>query len=208
MLIRSFADANWNPNVVASLHAFGCEGLEILLPGVTTSIATAAAFSEITARTRRIFPGAEYWVISGHEISQPKTRIVSYRKFWKSAHMSLSGSANDLAEWCVSTADGPKYFAVAKLSFFKEKDLFFLLNNFKTSWVVVLDGMHVAQDLASDLHSGWKAFYARCSEDLLNFINRNDAILVRSFEANDGRENGVLAIARMTTIQRLLQYVN
>ncbi len=208
MLIRSFADANWNPSVVARLHAFGCEGLEIISPGVTRSTATAAAFAEITERTRRIFSGAEYWAISGHEIPQPKTRIVSYRKLWKSVHMSLSGPSNDLAEWCVSTAEGPKYFGIAKLPLFKKEDLFFLLNSFETSWVVVLDGMHAAQALATDLHAGWEGFYTRCPENLLNFTSRNDAILIRSFEASDGRENGVLAIARVTTIQRLLQHKN
>jgi hypothetical protein len=205
MVIRSFADAKWNPSVIARLHAFGCEGLEILSPAVGRPIANAAAFAEVTARIERVFSSAEYWMLSGHEVPQPKTRIVSYRKFWKSLNMNLSASSDDLTEWCVSGAEGPRYFGVAKLSLLKDVDMFRLLDSFKTSWVMVLDGMHSASDLVRDIQVGWENSYVQCPEILLKFAHKHDAVLIRNFEINDALENGVLAIARATTNQRLLK---
>jgi hypothetical protein len=206
MLIRSLADANWNPSVVAELHASGCEGFEIISPALNSPIATSAAFAELTLRIEQVFSGPEYWIISGHEIPQPNTSIVGYRKFWKSAGMDLAASSNDLTEWCVSTAEGVKYFGIAKLSWLKNDDLLCLLSNFKTSWIMALNGAQTAQELASHIQLGWESFYSRCPRILLDFAYRHDAILIRSFEANDGRENGVLAIARLTTSQCLLQH--
>lgn len=205
MLIRSFEDAKWNPSAVARLHAFGCEGLEIISSAMAAPIATAAAFAEVTARIERVLSSAEYWMISGHEIPQPTTRVVSYRKFWRSANMNVPASPNDLTEWCVPGAGGPRYYGVAKLSLFKEKELFRLLSDFRTSWILGLNGVHAASNLASHIHLGWEPFCAQCPEILLKFAHKNDAVLIRNFEANDGLENGVLAIARGTMIQRLLQ---
>ncbi|WP_436822015.1 hypothetical protein [Variovorax sp. DT-64] len=96
--------------------------------------------------------------------------------------MNLPGSSDDLAEWCISGAEGPRYFVVAKLSVLKKEDLFCLLNNFRTSWLVALNGMHVASDLVGDIHVGWESFHAQVPDILLKFAQDHDAVLIRNFE--------------------------
>ncbi|MGK6307424.1 hypothetical protein ACMGEZ_09485 [Variovorax sp. DT-64] len=97
-------------------------------------------------------------------------------------NMNLPGSSDDLAEWCISGAEGPRYFVVAKLSVLKKEDLFCLLNNFRTSWLVALNGMHVASDLVGDIHVGWESFHAQVPDILLKFAQDHDAVLIRNFE--------------------------
>ncbi|MDR6539659.1 hypothetical protein [Variovorax soli] len=201
MLIRSFAEANWNPDVVAELHA--AEGLEIIFTDLTKPISTKSAFAEITTRIDRVFRSAEYWVISGHEVSQPKTRIVDYRKFWKSTNIGVLSSSGDLAEWRILNAEASRYFGVARRSSFQEEDLLNLLENFSTTWILVLDGPHSTLEIASALHPGWEAFHYRCPGLLLEFVNKNDAILVRNFDADDVLESGAIVITKSTTIKRL-----
>ncbi|NDZ12399.1 tetratricopeptide repeat protein [Variovorax sp. WS11] len=203
MMMRSFTDAKWNLSIVTTLQASGCEGLEIVGPALNSASAIAIALSEISVQINKLFPQAEYWLIAGHEIPQPKTKIANHKKFWKSVGINLAATSTETAEWCVPSVEGPRYFGLAKKSLIKDDDVILLLDKFETTWIVVLDGARAAQELVSSINSGWDGFC--CSKNLLEFAIRNEAVLIRNFGIGDAQEGGVIAIASKLMCRQFLE---
>ena len=203
MKMRSFADAKWNHNILAELEASGCEGVEVVGPALTAASAIAAALVEISVQINKLCPQAEYWLIAGHEMPQPNTRVANHKKFWKSVGINLPATSVETAEWCVSSVEGPRYFGVAKKSLIKDDDVILLLEKFETTWIFALDGTHVAQEFASTLNVGWDR--SCISKNLLELVIRNNAVLIRNFGISDAQEGGVIAIATKLMCRQLLE---
>jgi hypothetical protein len=155
MLIRSFFDAHWSPAIIEELRASGCAGVEIIARPSMVPSSPRMPLAEIGGRVEKIIPTAEYWLISGHEIPQPKSRIVDYKKFWRSFEISLPLHSSSVAEWCVSTPVGPKFYGIVKKSLLQEKDFIYLWSRLKTTWLVAMGGAHSAKELMNAVRSGW-----------------------------------------------------
>lgn len=204
MLIRSFDDASWNPSVVTALQMSGCSGIEIITSDSHGQSAEIKSLAEIDSRLRKVFTTPEYWLITGHEIAQPKSRIVRYNKLWRSIGINLPPVEDKVAEWCVCSESGPRFFGVVKRELIDDIELCRLFRLLKTTWLIAVDGVINASSLMKALSLGWERTKYYCPKILLDFALENRAILVKDFGALTGSNSGVITLGNAETIQQIL----
>ena len=204
MLIRSFAEASWNSSVITALQTSGCSGIEIIDTDFHGQSAKVRSLAEIDFRLKKVFTTPEYWLITGHEVPQPKSRIALHNKLWKSIGINLAPVEDQVAEWCVASESGPRFFGVVKKELINDVDMCKLFRLLKTTWLIAFDGITNASLLMRALALGWERSDYYCPKVLLDFAYENRTILIKHFGPFSGSNSGVIALGNAETIQQIL----
>lgn len=190
MQVISLKDAGWNEHLVAQLSSFGCVGVEL-----RWKYSSGGLFNIIND-LRKLFGVSGHtneWLLAGHDLLQPATRITHYKGIWKSIGIEAKTlSTEDITEWSVKYEDGLRFFGVARFSSIDEKQGLSVWSNQANCWLVYAAEKFRAFDFSLWLANGWGGMSLIPHAHLLTTARKQELVLVRYVE---GCSEGVSCIA-------------
>lgn len=208
MIARSFATAGWSASILAALANHGCDGIEISGVSAKENGATGEALASLLGVVRSVFHAKQVWVIAGHNVPQPNTRIVKHQKLWNSLGLATKTfSENQAVEWMQATDAGVRFFGILDKVLVSDDSLFKL---WKTSscWLAVLKSKRPIEDLKEELLSGWSDTPQVLPDLLLRLAGKGNVLLIRDFGPTETSEEGIIAIAESGSIKQIESLLN
>jgi hypothetical protein len=206
MKIRSFFQAGWNPNVIAKLHAFHCNGLEISSAVVNGASNKDCALTALTEKMENIFPSQSAWVVIGNDVTQPDNRVVRYKKLWAQLGIQANEmSSSQAVEWMVPCEAGVKFFGCIDRKIISNTYLLELWGRFGACWMIVCPDGRGLGSVTKYLEGGWSVESPAPPGELLRLIQNEKSFLIRDFGPTENNEDGIVIVGREDEINVLHQ---
>ncbi len=203
MKVRNFLEAGWSAALLESLKAEHADGLEISCSGHVTDEEKVSALQLIAASISKQMTTFDCWVVMGHTALQPDSRIVGYRKLWRSLGVQTEGVASQhVAEWAIRSDGGVRYFGVLRQPF-NAWNLLSILNKEQISWVVITRSGLKAADFERKLEDGWSMSKQVIPSNLLHVVAKEDFLLLKDFGSPAQNEVGAIVVGRKERVSAI-----
>lgn len=183
MQVHTLRTAGWNESLITLLSTSGVVGVELQWASTTSTL------DEIADEMDHLFGAPisrQKWLLIGHDLAQPDSRLVRHRGIWKSLGIdSKSVPLSEISEWCVEYADGIRFFGAvrATLEDFREEILRIWVNE-PNCWMVYAPKSTCALDFSSWLSGGWAGVSLMPQAVLLEAAVQRGLALVRCIDVN------------------------
>ncbi len=184
-MLKNFRDIGWNPKIIKELSDRNLEGCELQ----KNSLPKEKILTDFCVKIRNEWPNLQFFLITGDEVWQARSKIFLYKKFWKKFHSQVQPI--NTSEWEVVGNEKSKYFGAAPLKsneWLLQSEIFEL----QTTWLIGIKSDFEIEDFSSEFPNGWEE---RIPKTITDFASKNDSILSKPFRPENNEPNGILIIS-------------
>ncbi len=183
--MKNFRDIGWSPKIIKELSSKNLEGCELQEKEVPKEKILISFCSKI----RNEWPNLHFFLITGDEVWQARSKIFLHKKFWKKFDSRVQPI--NTSEWEVAGIEKSKYFGAAPLKnneWLLQSEIFEL----ETTWLIGIKSDFEIEDFSSEFSNGWEE---KIPAAITDFVSKNDSILVKPFKPENNEPNGILIIS-------------